>query len=183
MRFFRSGNPSAHVDFSPVFPYADDPLVKRQQVWDNLQVGLLFEDTGVFVRWDTPFIQIDAIAVDRSVSGDRINWFLGKHVILDGCESYVGVMKWMWISTHEPFLQVDDFLGFDYEGNEKFCRLATKLTDLFGPPYVQELEKFGSFDLGTVQWKMGNAQITLSAIEQFACKYRLHIGLAGADER
>jgi hypothetical protein len=171
------------VDFSPIFPYSDDPVLKREQVWRNLQGGLLFEETGTFVRWHTPFSQLDEIAEDRRDSGDRTNWFLGKHLILDGIESYVGVMKWIWISSREPFQQVDDFLGFDYEGNEKFCALAIKITNLLGEPTWYELEKFGSFDLGTIQWKNEHAQITLIGIEQFACKYRLHVGLVGAERR
>lgn len=37
------------LDNSFVFPYSSDKSIKRQQIWDNLQKGVLFEDQGILV--------------------------------------------------------------------------------------------------------------------------------------
>ena len=86
-----------------IFPYSTDKEIKRRQLWKNLQSGLLFEDNQVFIPWLTPYSELDKYAEDRKDSGDRTNWFLGKHKILDGFESYVGVMKWLDIDSKKPF--------------------------------------------------------------------------------
>ena len=165
------------LDTSFVFPYSADKEVKRKQVWENLQKGLLFEDTGVLIPWLTPFGDLDKYAEQRSDRGDRTEWFLGKHQILDGYNCFVGVMKWLSVKSSKPFSEIEEWLGFDYEGNEKFLLLRHKLTELLGEPSLLELEKFGDFDLGSIEWTNKKVKVRLSGIEQFACKYRLYIGL------
>lgn len=167
----------AALDTTFVFPYSDDKEVKRQQVWDNLQKGLLFEDTGVLIPWRTPFGDLDRYAEQRRDNGDRTEWFLGKHQILDGYTCFVGVMKWLFVKNSKPFSEIEEWLGFDYEGNEKFLLLQHKLTELLGEPSLLELEKFGDFDLGSIEWTNQEVKVRLSGIEQFAYKYRLYIGL------
>lgn len=151
--------------------------MKRQQVWDNLQKGILFEYTGVLIPWLTPFGDLDKYAEQRRDRGDRTEWFLGKHQILDGYTCFVGVMKWVFVKNSKPFSEVEEWLGFDFEGNEKFLFLKDKLMDLLGQPSSIELEKFGDFDLGSIEWTNQKVKVRLSGIEQFACKYRLYIGL------
>ena len=160
-----------------IFPYSTDKEIKRRQIWENLQSGLLFEDTQVFIPWLTPYSELDKYAEDRKDSGDRTNWFLGKHKILDGFESYVGVMKWLDIDSKKPFGMTDEFLGSENNGYQKFLELKEKLTDLLGEPTSIELEKYDNLDLGHIEWTNGKVSISLSGIEQFACKYRLYIGL------
>lgn len=160
-----------------IFPYSTDKEIKRRQIRENLQTGLLFEDTQVFIPWLTPYSELDKYAENRKDSGDRTNWFLGKHKILDGFESYVGVMKWLDIDSKKPFAQTDEFLGAENNGYQKFLELKVKLTDLLGEPTSIELEKYGKLDLGHIEWTNGKVSISLSGIEQFACKYRLYIGL------
>ena len=160
-----------------IFPYSTDKEIKRRQIWENLQSGLLFEDTQVFIPWLTPYSELDKYAEDRKDSGDRTNWFLGKHKILDGFESYVGVMKWLDIDGKKPFGMTDEFLGSENNGYQKFLELKEKLTDLLGEPTSIELEKYDNLDLGHIEWTNGKVSISLSGIEQFACKYRLYIGL------
>lgn len=160
-----------------IFPYSTDKEIKRRQIWENLQTGLLFEDTQVFIPWLTPYSELDKYAEDRKDSGDRTNWFLGKHKILDGFESYVGVMKWLNIDSKKPFAQTDEFLGAENNGYQKFLELKVKLTDLLGEPTSIELEKYDNLDLGHIEWTNGKVSVTLSGIEQFACKYRFYIGL------
>ena len=160
-----------------IFPYSTDKEIKRRQIWENLQSGLLFEDNQVFIPWLTPYSELDKYAEDRKDSGDRTNWFLGKHKILDGFESYVGVMKWLDIDSKKPFGMTDEFLGSENNGYQKFLELKEKLTDLLGEPTSIELEKYDNLDLGHIEWTNGKVSISLSGIEQFACKYRLYIGL------
>lgn len=160
-----------------IFPYSTDKEIKRKQIWDNLQKGLLLEDTLIFIPWLTPYSKLDNFAEQRKDSGDRTNWFLGQHKILDGINSYIGVIKWLDISANKPFLETDEFLGTDNEGNKKFLELKEKLTNLLGEPDSVRLEKFGNNDLGDVEWRNGKVSIYLSGIEQFACKYRIYIGL------
>jgi hypothetical protein len=174
---FDSKRSIKRLDNSFIFPYSADKEIKRKQIWDNLQKGLLFENTQVFISWLTPYSELDNYAEQRKNNGDRINWFLGQHKILDGLNSYVGVTKWIFKKDNEPFSRIDEFLGFDYEGNQKFLELKEKFTDLLGEPTYIQLEKFGNFDLGGIEWSNQKISIYLSGIEQFACKYRLYIGL------
>lgn len=159
-----------------IFPYSTDKQIKRSQIWENLQIGLLFEDTQVFIPWLTPYSELDKFAENRKNNGDRISWFLGKHKILDGIESYVGVMKWLDIDSKKPFGLAEEFLGSENKGYQKFLELKEKLTDLLGEPTSIQLENYGYNDLGYIEWTSGKISISLSGIEQFACKYWLYIG-------
>lgn len=160
-----------------IFPYSEDKEIKRKQIWNNLQHGLLFEDTQFFLPWLTPYSELDKFAQDKKISSDRTNWFLGKHQILDGTESYVGVMKWLDIKSSEPFSLINEYLGSDNKGHKRFMELKEKFTDLLGEPTSMELEKYDNLDLGHIEWINGKVNIVLSGIEQFAFKYRMYIGL------
>ncbi|TDQ11502.1 hypothetical protein [Pedobacter metabolipauper] len=174
---FTGASPAKAVSCNFIFPYATDPEVKRKQIWENLQKGLLFEDTGVLIPWTATYMEIHRIAVKRRDSGDRTNYFLGEHNILDGFHSFVGVMKWADKKSNEPFMYTDEYLGTDDVGNEKFLMLKDKLTALLGTPNRIDLEKFGHNDIGSIEWQQGEIIISLTGIEQFACKYRMYIGL------
>jgi hypothetical protein len=175
---FSSAKPVPIEPFTDfIYPYSTEAETKRQQVWENLQKGILFEDVQVFIPWLTPYSDVDRYAVKRRNSGDRTNWFLGEHKIMDGVHSFVGVMKWITVGWKKPVSKIEEFLGVDGEGNQKFLGLIEHLTNLLGVPGVHDLEKFGEFDLGVVQWTNGNVTVSLVGIEQFECKYRLHIGL------
>jgi hypothetical protein len=165
------------LDTSHTFPYSSDKDMKRQQIWDNLQKGILFEDSGVFISWWTPFAFIDKYAEQRRDRGDRTNWFLGNHKILDGYSCNAEVMKWLYVDKANPVSQIEEWLGVNEEGNAKFLFLKNKLTDLLGEPSAMNLEKFGAFDLGSVEWVNQKIRISLTGIEQFELKYRVYIGL------
>lgn len=172
--FTRSVKPA---DISFIFPYSADKEIKRREIWSNLQKGLLLEDTLTFIPWVTPYAELDKYAEQRKDSGDRTNWFLGHHIILDGIGCNIGVVKWLFIKNKTSFSQGDEFLGFDDNGNQRFLLLKDRLSDILGTPSLIELEKFGNNDLGTIQWRNGKAEVSLVGIEQFACKYFLHIGI------
>jgi hypothetical protein len=170
--------PTKFANSSFVFPYSEDIETKRQQIWSNLQKGILFEDTGLLIPWSTTFTKINDLAEQRRDSGDRTNWLLGEHEILDGYICNVALMKWKFINYSNPFSEIEVWLGFDKEGNEQFMFLKNKLTELLGEPSALKLEKFGDFDIGSIEWLNQKVKITLSGIEQFAFKYRLYVGLA-----
>lgn len=172
---------SNKLDSSFVFPYSTDKEIKRQQIWNNLQKGILFEDTQVFIPWLTPYYNLNKHAEQREESGDRIYWFLGRHKIFDGYSSSIEVMKYIYVNHSTPFSKIEEFLGFDKDGNEKFIMLKEKLINLLGEPTIIELEKFGDRDLGSIEWTKDNARVSLIGFEQFACKYWLHIGLKKND--
>lgn len=158
------------------FPYSEDPNVKRQQIWANLQKGILLEDTGVLIPWNKSFASLDAYAEKRLDSGDRTNWYLGKHVILDGYSCHIEVKKWSFVSNWRRFSRINVWLGHDNEGNKTFLLLREKITNMLGAPATVELEKFGDLDLGVIQWKQNKIEISLVGIEVFNCKYWLHVG-------
>jgi hypothetical protein len=160
------------------FPYSEDYNEKREQIWTNLQKGILLEDTKVLIPWSTSFWSLDMYAEKQLNSGDRTNWYLGNHVILDGYSCHIEVMKWSFIPGWKRFSRIDAWLGRNSDGNNSFHFLHKKLTDLLGPPVQADLQKFGDLDLGEIKWKKNKVEITLVGIEVFECKYWLHVGLA-----
>ena len=160
-----------------VFPYAEEEETRRAQIWDNLLKGILFEDTQLFIPWNTSYEVIDTLAEQKRESGDRTTWFLGKHSILHGYPCYVGVMKWLYIKPSEPFKKIEEYLGTDAEGYERFQQLRQHLTNVLGTPDTADLEQSANMELGTISWTRSNVMVALTGIEQFDYKYRLFVGL------
>ena len=165
------------LDNSFAFPYSSDISIKRKQIWDNLQRGLLFEDHQSFINWLTPFNRVDNFKEKRCDSGDRTLWYLGKRTVLDGYEGHFEVMKWTWLPWTNPIAEISENIGHDFDGMKKFHYLKDYITNLLGEPTTTELEKFGSFDLGEIQWQNGLVKLTLVGIEHFNCRYSFSIGL------
>jgi hypothetical protein len=175
-RFFKD-YPIKLIELSFTFPYSSDKEIKRTQIWENLNKGIFFEDSQRLIPWSTTFLDLDKLAEKRRDSGDRTNWLLGEHAILDGYSCFVEVMKWVFVKSDKPFSEISTSLGFDYEGNKKFLMLKEKLTGLLGAPVELDIEKFGDFDLGVYKWENGNVKIALIGTEVFNCKYSLNVGL------
>jgi len=165
------------LDKSFTFPYSSDKHKKRQQVWDNLQKGLFLEDKHELIPWLTPFNRVDSFKEKRHESGDRTQWYLGKRTILDGYEGHLKIMKYEWLPWTNPITEISENIGHDFEGMKKFHYLKEYLTNLLGEPTNSELEKFGSFDLGVIQWQNELVRLTLTGIEHFNCRYSFSIGL------
>jgi hypothetical protein len=165
------------LDNSFVFPYSPDSIVKRQQIWANLQKGILLEDRQIFINWRTPFNRVDLYKEQRHNEGDRTLWHLGKRIVLDGYQGQFQVMKWKWLPMSSPITEIFENLGHDSEGMKKFHYLKSYITNLLGDPTTIEIEKFGSFDLGIIQWSNGLVHLTLVGIEHFDCRYSFSIGL------
>lgn len=165
------------TDYTPIFPYSTEPATRREQIWQNLQHGLLVEDTGRFIYWDTPFNGLYKYKEKDRSSVDRHEWYFGDHEVLLGYKAKLEAMKWSWKSWRNPVAQIYARLGMDYQGQKNFDYLHGHLTLLFGEPDVTDLKKWGDFDLGEVTWKKGRVQVSLIAIEMFAARYTLLIGL------
>lgn len=164
-------------DYVPPFPYSHDPVIKRRQIWENLNKGLLLEDAQKFIHWDTPFSELYKFEEKRIVRGDRTKWYLGKHTILDGYEAHFESMKWVFKPYSNPVSEIYTQFGIDYDGQRIFNYLHKYLAELLGEPTEIDLTQWGDFDLGTIGWKNGKVQICLSAIEIFNVRYQLSIGL------
>jgi hypothetical protein len=160
------------------FPYSEDLETKKIEILDNLEKGLLLEDKDVFIPWSTTYNEIDFYAEHKIDSGDRTNWFLGQHQILGGLITNISVFKWADVNSNNSFSQIDDFLGFDDDGNAKFIMFKAHFINLLGEPSYYKLEEFEPNQfLGSIEWTYKNIRIYLTGFEQFAHKYRITIGL------
>lgn len=159
-----------------IFPYADDKFEKREQLWGNLQKGILLEDSGVLIPWGIPYEEVDNLKESKKIRADRVEWSLGKRIILGGYESSLTVTQWLWKTT-DALTKFDEDLGIDAEGMEKFNYLKAYLLDKLGNPVKEELTKFGSFDIGDIVWENGIVVLSLTGIEKINCRYSFHISL------
>lgn len=160
-----------------VFPYSSDNTIKRQQIWNNLQKGLLFEGKRILIPWLIPYNKIDNLKLKLIDSGDRTICYLGKQTILDGYEGQFEVVKWISVPKTNPIVEIYENIGHDHIGHEKFNYLRDYITNLLGDPAISELEKFDTFDLGFMQWENGIVKLKLIGIEHFSCRYTFSIGL------
>jgi hypothetical protein len=164
------------------YPYSEDITIKKDQVWENLQTGLLFENNLTFLPWTLTYDNLNMYQIKKTESGDRTIWYLGERKILDGMTCHVEVFKWATQFNFSEIKGIEENLGYDKDGHERFHSGISHLTTLLGLPTTKELDKFGEFDLGVVAWAKGNAKISLVGIEHFNCRYNLYIGLADKEE-
>ncbi len=160
-----------------VFPYSDDQAQKREEIWQNLQKGILLEDKGILVRWGLDFYELDGIKEQRRERADRTEWLLGKRTILGGYEANLEIMRWKYRPENEPMMQVTEKLGNDDEGLQRFNYLRQYLTDLLGEPTHIDLKKFGEADIGELSWEKGHIALTLTGIEKHMLRYTFTIGV------
>lgn len=166
------------LDNNYLFPYSSDKILKRQQVWDNLQKGLLFENQGILIPWLTPYNQIDTFKEKRHDSGDRTNWYLGKQTILDGYEGHFEVMKWIWLPWTNAIERVTVNLGFGKDGHHNFLLLIEHIKNLLGAPTKIEIEfENENFTDGCYEWTNGAVIIRVSAFDMHGARYEFDIGL------
>lgn len=160
------------------FPYSSNKTVKQQQVWDNLQKGILLEDKGILLPWLTSYDLLDNYNEKREDSGDRTRWYLGKRTVLDGYEGDFEVMKWMWIPGSKPFERITAHLGFGKNGHLIFLSLLKHLSNLLGDPTKIEIEyENENFTEGRYEWQNGKIQISVSGFDMHGARYRFEIGL------
>lgn len=165
------------------YPYSQNKTDKRNEIWNNLQRGLLLEDNNTFINWGTSYKNLDKYKEQKRHRGDRIEWYLGKHSILDGYESHLEVMKWIDISSKKPICQIDENIGTDYQGYNQFKVIREHISNLLGKPTKIDLENWGDFELGIIEWTNKKVTIALVGVEIFNCRYSLSIGLKNRQEK
>lgn len=168
---------STKLDQNFIYPYSNDKEQKRKEIWSNLQKGILFEDTLTFINWETTFNHLNKFKEKRRDSGDRTEWYFGKRKILDGYESNLESMMWMYLPRTNPFREITERIGHDYEGEKRFHELTNYFRDLLGEPTKIEIEKWGKIDLGEVTWINGRVRVNLIGFEMHNVRYHLNIGL------
>ena len=176
-KLFTPGEEPAGLRNDFIYPYSDDARVKREEIWQNLQKGILLEDKGILVPWDFPFFKMDKIQEQKRERADRTEWYLGKRTILDGFEVQLETIRWKHIPEDSPVKRLTENLGVDDAGQERFNYLRKHLTGLLGEPAKVELQKFGTYDIGDITWEKGNIALTLVGIEHFNIRYTFYIGL------
>ena len=174
---------SNNIPSSVIFPYADDLHQKQQQLWDNLQQGLLFEGQRVFLPWETSYKGLSKLAVKKIKQSDRTIWWLGERVILGGLQSRLHILQWFDVSGSAKINKVTGNLGQDYEGYHRFQEAEQHLVKMFGKPHSKEMEPAGPMELGAVEWTHNNICIRLSGIEIFTFRYSLNIYQANASTK
>lgn len=165
------------LDQNYIYPYSKNKDLKRLEIWSNLQKGILFEDTCTFINWDTPYNQLNKFKKSRIDSGDRTVWYFGKRKILSGYECHAESMMWMYLPWTNPFREISECIGYDFEGEKRFNDLIVNFTDLLGEPTNIKIEKWGEINLGEVTWINGRVRINLIGFEMHNARYHLNIGL------
>jgi len=174
---FTTGESAAELSTDFIYPYSDDADIKREEIWKNLQKGILLEDKGILVPWSFPFYKMEIIQEQKRERADRTEWTLGKRIILDGYEAQLETMRWKNIPAENPVKRLTENLGVDDAGQERFNQLKNHLTGLLGEATKTELQKFGDYDIGNISWEKGDIGLTLVGIDHFNVRYTFYIGL------
>jgi hypothetical protein len=169
----KNSTPKKHF----IYPYADDMLLKREQVWSNLQQGLLLEDKGLLIPWFLPFSAVGGIHEQRRERADRTEWFLGHRTILGGYEANLELVYLKFKPADDPIKRISENLGQDAAGYQKFTYLRNYLTDLLGEPTRADLQKFGEYDMGEISWENGPISILLVGVEHVNLRYTFSVGI------
>ncbi|RYZ38613.1 MAG: hypothetical protein EOP49_30900 [Sphingobacteriales bacterium] len=177
-RRFRS--PLPQIPF--IYPYSPDKLAQREQIWKNLERGLLLEDKGYYLTWDTPFSLMDRYCETLSSRNDRTEWFMGKQPVLGGFCCNTEVMKWWYQSWDEPIGGVSCILGYGESGLLQMRAAGIHLLDTLGPPDVMKKES-SELETGTVSWRKGSVEVSLVGFMHYGTMYRLNIGLLKHSEQ
>lgn len=166
------------IDKGFTFPYSSDKEIKRQQIWNNLQKGLLFEDKQTLIPWLTSFNQVDNFKEKCEDSGDRTEWYLGRRTVLGGYDGHFEIMKWDYLPWSNPFERVTSNLGYGKDGHHNFLLLIEHLKNLLGNPTKTDIEfESENFTEGSYEWKNGEVQIMVSGFDMHGSRYQLSIGL------
>ena len=176
-KLFAPGDGPAELSTDFIYPYSDDAQIKREEIWQNLQKGILLEDRGILIPWNFPFFKMETIQEQKRERADRTEWTLEKRTILDGYEAQLETMRWKNIPAENPVKRLTENLGVDDAGQEHFNLLKNHLTGLLGEATKTELQKFGIYDIGSVSWERGEIGLTLVGIDHFNVRYTFYIGL------
>lgn len=161
------------LDFSFTYPYSIDSESKRIEIIKNLEKGILLEDSKIFLNWEMSFTELEPHCEKIEDSGDRVNYYLGEHIILDGLKCHLTVMRWIDKPKSNPFSQVDFFLGFDSIAIKNLIEIACHVEKIIGKPTSKE--NWTEEEM-MIEWKFPKSNITLITWERFAIHGALHVG-------
>jgi hypothetical protein len=172
------------MSFSPelettfIWPYSNGKVKKRNEIWSNLQKGLLLEDKKTLIHWETPFNQLDNYKEKRNDKGDRTEWYFGKHKILDGLECHLETMMWIYLPWTNPFERISENLGYGIDGYKRFQETFKHLSDLLGEPTKEKIEfEDKTFFEGSYEWTRGNVSIRILGFDMHGSRYMMKVGL------
>lgn len=160
-----------------IFPYSEDKDTRMAQIKNNLQHGILFEDTGFFLPWSTPYGALDNIAEQKREGGGHIYWYLGHHVILGGFKSHVTVHK-LGNEMSDPIHKIEEMLGVEKAGEDRANEARDIFNESLGELKNPDYGKVGYLDLGNMHWVAGDCHVNVVGIERFDYFYYLYVGLS-----
>lgn len=154
-----------------VFPYSNDPELKKQQIWKNLEHGLLIEDAQVFLPWKSSFKVLKQFnRIEKS--GDRTIWYFSKRNILGGFELQFQVVKWNYGLGRKKFDYVYAIIS-----KETTESLIQHLIKTIGLPEKENLNlNSNEYYDGECTWTRNERKIKISTAEfhgGYAYKFKI----------
>ncbi len=159
-----------------IYPYSEKKTIRKKQMISNLQHGILFEDNGFFLPWNTSYEAVDKIAEQKREGGGHTYWYLGYHTILGGFKSHVTVHK-LGGKMSDPINQIEEMLGGDIAGNNRADEAREIFNESLGKLENPDFGKVGNLDLGNMMWVVGKCRVSIVGIERFDYFYYLYIGI------
>jgi hypothetical protein len=159
-------------EYKFIYPYSDDPTLRRAELIQNLEKGILLEDLDIFIRWNEPFSNLQRFIHKKQK--DKSYKHNGLHIIVDGLQ--VGLDPHETVTNSTPFIQIECFLGFDDDGHERYVQFKNHIVNRFGEP--SETHDGLSYDFHgdiSLYWIYNQFQILLSVWERFAVHYSFRI--------
>lgn len=158
------------------FPYSNNPEIKKQQIWTNLELGLLIEDKKTLLNWNSQFESLKEFN-RKEKRGDRTTWYFSKYKILDGFELQFEAVKWNYVLGRKKFECIYSIIS-----SEIAERLIKHLIVTIGLPEKDTLN-LNSLEYyeGECKWTKNQIEIRISTAEfHGGYVYKLKIGIKEA---
>ena len=172
MNWIESLFTKGQADYKFIYPYSPNPVIKRVELTQNLENGVLFEDLSLFIRWKEPFSNLQRFVQKKQKN--KLYRDSGQHVVIDGL--LVSLNPHETITNSTPFIQINSFLGFDDDGHQRYVEFKNHIIQRFGEPSTSENSLPYDFYGDTSLYWIGNKfQIVLSVWERFAVHYSFKV--------
>lgn len=159
-----------------IFPYSTIIDDRKKQVIENLQSGLLLEDTGTIIPWLYPQGLCDEFSEKVVYSGDRTIFYLGNRKIFSGLELYLETLCWVG-NYSRPLTRIYSNLGQDQFGLERMKEIESHLTSILGEPHVKKMDPYWNNETGTISWQLDKVQISIVGFDMHCLRYTFDISL------
>jgi hypothetical protein len=161
------------AEYKFIYPYSGDAEIRREQLMQNFQTGILLEDLKVLIPWHEPFRNLERFVRKHTKTNNQFN-DEGMHVIMDGLTITLDPHKRM--SNYTPFSKLESFLGFDDIGHTSYLIIRDHIVHRFGQPTEQHnWLPYHFYGDQTLYWKFQGFQISLPVWERYAIHYSLEI--------